>query len=111
MGSASEGVQSHRYLDPAQEADTLEPKRHRIGRRQPYTLTGMHCQTNPVDSTVLRMQTMGTGNGGTLRSSLGDASSSRGGANRMPLERRMPEEAKARSNALDMLTSGQYLER
>jgi hypothetical protein len=29
----------------------------------------------------------------------------------MPLERRMPEEAKARSNTLDMLTSGRYPER
>jgi hypothetical protein len=65
MGNASEGVQSHRYVEPAQEADALEPKRHRIGRRQPNTLTGLHCQRNPVDSTALRMRPMGTGNGGT----------------------------------------------
>jgi len=29
----------------------------------------------------------------------------------MPWRRRMPEEAKARGSALDMLTSGRYLER
>lgn len=29
----------------------------------------------------------------------------------MPPERRMPEEAKARGNARDMLTSGRYSER
>jgi hypothetical protein len=33
------------------------------------------------------------------------------GANHRLLEKRMPEEAKARGNALDMLTSGRYLER
>jgi hypothetical protein len=44
MGSASEGMLSHRQNDPAEEADTLEPKRHRIRRRQPVILTGVHCQ-------------------------------------------------------------------
>jgi hypothetical protein len=43
-GSASEGVLSHRESEPAQEADALEPKRHRIGRRQSSTLTGLHGQ-------------------------------------------------------------------
>ena len=63
MGSASEGVLSHRDHDPAQEADTLEPKRHRIGRRQPNPPTGLHCHRNPVENTALRMRPMGTGNG------------------------------------------------
>jgi hypothetical protein len=44
MDSASKGVHSHREWDPAQEADALEPKRHRIRRRQPYILTGLHRQ-------------------------------------------------------------------
>jgi len=44
MGSASEGVSSHREWDPAQEAEALEPKWHRIRRRQPYALTGLHCR-------------------------------------------------------------------
>ena len=65
MGSASEGVLSHRDHHPAQEADALEPKRHRRGRRQPNPLTGMHCHRNPVENTALRMQRMGTGNGVT----------------------------------------------
>ena len=65
MGSGSKGVESHREGQPAQEADTLEPKRHRIRRRQPSTLTGLHCHRNPVESTALRMRAMGTGNGGT----------------------------------------------
>jgi hypothetical protein len=65
MGSASEGVMSHRDHDPAQEADTLEPKRHRRGRRQPNPLTGLHCHSNPVENTALRMRTMGAGNGVT----------------------------------------------
>ena len=56
MGSASEGALSHRECEPAQEADALEPKRHRIGRRQPSILTGVHCHRNPVESTALRMQ-------------------------------------------------------
>lgn len=55
MGSVSEGVESHREGEPAQEADALEPKRHRIRRRQPSTLTGLHCHRNPVESTALRM--------------------------------------------------------
>src|SRR6266571_2160635 len=42
MGSVSKGVESHREGEPAQEADTLEPKRHRIGRRQPSILTGQY---------------------------------------------------------------------
>jgi len=44
MGSASEGALSHREREPAQEADALEPKRHRIWRRQPSILTGLHCR-------------------------------------------------------------------
>jgi len=70
MGSASEGVTSHRDHDPAQEADALEPKWHRIGRRQPNPLTGMHCQTTPVESTALQIRGMSTGNGVTPTSSL-----------------------------------------
>jgi hypothetical protein len=65
MGSASEGVLSHRDHHPAQEADALEPKWHGIGRRQPKPLTGMHCHRNPVENTALRMRRMGTGNGVT----------------------------------------------
>src|SRR5206468_12783722 len=65
MGSVSKGVVSHREGQPAQEAETLEPKRHRIGRRQPSILTGLHCHRNPVESTALRMRTMETGNGVT----------------------------------------------
>jgi hypothetical protein len=65
MGSASKGVLSHRERYPAQEADALEPKRHRIGRRQPSILTGVHCHRNPVESTALRMRAMETGNGVT----------------------------------------------
>jgi hypothetical protein len=56
MGSASKGVVSHREGQPAQEAEALEPKRHRIRRRQPSILTGLHCHRNPVERTALRMQ-------------------------------------------------------
>ena len=56
MGSVSKGVVSHREREPAQEADALEPKGHRIGRRQPSILTGVHCHRNPVESTALRMR-------------------------------------------------------
>ena len=35
---------SHRQRKPAQEADALEPKGHRIRRRQPPSLTGLHRQ-------------------------------------------------------------------
>src|SRR4030095_891029 len=63
MDSASKGVWSHRDHHPAQEADTLEPKGHRIGRRQSKPLTGLHCHRNPVESTVLRMRSMEIGNG------------------------------------------------
>jgi hypothetical protein len=63
MGSASEGVLSHRDHHPAQEADALEPKGHRRRRRQPKPLTGMHCLSNPVENTALRMRSMATGNG------------------------------------------------
>jgi len=103
MGSASEGVWSHRDHDPAQEAEALEPKRHRIGRRQPNPLTGMHYHRNPVENTVLRMQTMGTGNGVT-RHVLSRVVVSRcqpygvwGG---------IPQEAKAEGNTSDRLTCG-----
>ena len=44
MGSVSKGVESHREGQPAQEADALEPQRHRIRRRQPSILTGLHRQ-------------------------------------------------------------------
>jgi hypothetical protein len=103
MGSASEGVESHREGHPAQEAETLEPKGHRIWRRQPSTLTGLHCHRNPVESTTLRMRAMGTGNGVT-RHVLSRTVVSRcqphgvlGG---------IPQEAKAEGNASDMLTCG-----
>src|SRR5256885_16566527 len=66
---------------------------------------------NPVESPALRMRTMKTGNGVTSNSSLGGRSPSRAGAHRMLWERRMPEEAKARRNALDMPTSGRSSER
>jgi hypothetical protein len=103
MGSASEGVVSHRDHDPAQEAEALEPKGHRIGRRQPNPLTGMHRHRNPVENTVLRMRTMGTGNGVT-RHVLSCVVVSRcqphgvwGG---------IPQEAKAEGNTSDTLTCG-----
>ena len=56
MDSESKGVLSYRDHEPAQEADALEPKGHRIGRRQPKPLTGLHCHRNPVESTALRMR-------------------------------------------------------
>jgi hypothetical protein len=101
MGSASEGVTSHRNHHPAQEADTLEPKWHRIRRRQSNPLTGMHGHRNPVESTALRMRIMGTGNGvtpsvlsGIIRSRC-QPYGVRGG---------IPQEAKAGGNTPDMLT-------
>jgi hypothetical protein len=54
---------------------------------------------------------MEVGNGVTPTGPLEGRSSHRVGANRMPVGRRMPEEAKAWGNAQDMLTSGRYLER
>ena len=103
MGSASEGVLSHRDHDPAQEAEALEPKGHRIGRRQPNPLTGMHCHRNPVENTALWMRTMGTGNGVT-----------RHVFSRVVVSRcqphgvwgGIPQEAKAEGHASDMLTCG-----
>src|SRR5215467_6791833 len=103
MDSASKGVWSHRDHHPAQEADTLEPKGHRIGRRQSKPLTGLHCHRNPVESTVLRMRTMGSGNGVTryvlsyLNGSRYQPHGVSGG---------IPQEAKAESNASDKLTCG-----
>src|SRR2546427_5419564 len=100
MGSASKGALSHRERQPAQEADALEPKRHRIGRRQPSILTGLHCHRNPVESTALWMRAMETGNGVTLYVLSDDRSRCqphgvRGG---------IPQEAKAWGNAQDRLT-------
>ena len=66
---------------------------------------------NPVESTALRMRAMEAGNGVTPRGPLRGRSPHRVGASRKPRGRRMPEEAKARGNAQDMLTSGRYLER
>ena len=57
---------------------------------------------NPVDSVTLRGQPMEMGNGGTPQR----PSVYRVGANRMPLGRRMPEEANAWGNVQDTLTSG-----
>jgi hypothetical protein len=65
----------------------------------------------PVESTALQMRAMETGNGVTPRGPLRGRSPHGVGANRMPCGRRMPEEAKARGNAQDTLTSGRYLER
>jgi len=101
MGSASEGVWSHRQNDPAQEADALEPKGtgYGAGSRKsdryalPHTPGGKHRPTdashgnweryNPVcplrDETRSRCQPQG-GRGG------------------------IPQEAKAEGNASDMLT-------
>jgi hypothetical protein len=103
MGSASEGVQSHREGHPAQEADALEPKRHRIGRRQPSPLTGLHCHRNPVESTTLPMRAMGTGNGVT-RHVLSRVVVSR--CQPHGVLGRIPQEAKAWGNAQDRLTCG-----
>ena len=74
-------------------------------------LTGLHCHINPVDSIALRVRTMATGNGVTSHSPLSGGSPHGVGANRMPWERRMLEEAKAQGNAWDMLTSSRYSER
>jgi len=103
MDSVSEGVLSHRDHHPAQEADALEPKGHRIGRRQPNPLTDMHCHRNPVESTVLRMRTMGPGNGVT-RYVLSRLNGSRCQPYGVPGG--IPQEAKAESNASDRLTCG-----
>jgi hypothetical protein len=100
MGSASEGMSSHRQNDPAQEADTLEPKGTGYGagsRKSDRSALPL----NPVESTVLRMRPMGTGNGvtpsvlsGTIRSRC-QPYGVRGG---------IPQEAKAGGNTPDMLT-------
>ena len=60
---------------------------------------------NPVESTALRMRAMGIGNGVTSKGPLWSQSLHGVGANRMLLETRMPEEAKARGSVRDMLTS------
>ena len=83
MGSVSKGVLSHREGEPAQEADALEPKRHRIRRRQSSTLTGLHCRRNPVESTALRRRTMEPGNGVTLYVLSEPCWTTGAGANRM----------------------------
>ena len=103
MDSVSEGALSHRDHHPAQEADALEPKGHRIGRRQPKPLTGLHCHKNPVESTVLRMRTMGAGNGVTRY-----VLSYLNGRRYQPhgVLGRIPQEAKAWGNAQDRLTCG-----
>jgi hypothetical protein len=64
LGSASAGVGSHRQNDPAEEADTLEPKGtgYGAGRRQSDRYARL---TKPVESTALRLRTRGTGNGVT----------------------------------------------
>ena len=54
---------------------------------------------------------MDTGNGITSSSPLWRRSLDGVGASRMLLESRMPEEAKARGNTRDTLTSGRYSER
>jgi hypothetical protein len=66
---------------------------------------------NPVESTALRMRTMGAGNGVTPNGSLWGRSPHGVGANQKLLGRRMPEEAHAWSNAQDRLTSGRCAER
>ena len=66
---------------------------------------------NPVESTALRMRAMGTGNGATPDCPLRGRSPHGVGANRMRLGRRMPEEANARRNGRDKLTSGRCCER
>ena len=103
MDSASKGVLSHRDHHPAQEADTLEPKGHRRGRRQPKPLTGLHCHRNPVENTVLRMRAMEIGNGVT-RHVLSRVVVSR--CQPHGVLGRIPQEAKVWGNAQDMLTCG-----
>jgi hypothetical protein len=66
---------------------------------------------NPVDSVALRVRSMEMGNGVTPSSSLWLWSCYGVGANHMLPGRRMPEEANARGNARDMLTSGRCPER
>ena len=103
MDSVSKGVLSPRDHHPAQEADTLEPKGHRRGRRQPKPLTGLHCHRNPVESTVLRMRTMEPGNGVT-RYVLSRLNGSR--CQPYGVSGGIPQEAKAERNASDRLTCG-----
>ena len=83
MGSASKGALSHREREPAQEADALEPKRHRRGRRQPSLRTGLHCHRHPVESTALRRRAMETGNGVTPYVLSAKYGTTGAGANRM----------------------------
>jgi hypothetical protein len=64
MGSGSEGVVSPRQNDPAPEADTLEPQGTGGGAGSRKS-DRFARPRNPVESTALRMQIMGTGNGGT----------------------------------------------
>ena len=54
MGSASEGMVSHRQNDPAQEADTLEPKGTGYGAGSRKSDRSA-LPRNPVESTALRM--------------------------------------------------------
>jgi hypothetical protein len=74
------------------------------------TLTSMRRLTNPVDSLILQARAMKTGNGVTCweLSTLPRVEEVPTGC--LPVGR-MPEEAKARGNALDMLTSGRCPER
>jgi hypothetical protein len=61
LGSASDGVTSHRHHHPAPEADALEPPGHRRRRWHPKPLTRMYCPIHPVERTALRRQAMATG--------------------------------------------------
>ena len=99
----AQGWLSHRERQPAQEADALEPQRHRIRRRQPSILTGLHGHSNPVERTALRMRAMETGNGVTrpvLSRVVGSRCQPHG------VSGRIPQEAKAEGHASETLTGG-----
>ena len=64
MGSASEDVLSHRESEPAQEAETLEPKGTGEDTGSPRTDPSA-SSPNPVDSVTLRVRAMERGNGVT----------------------------------------------
>ncbi len=97
-------------MEPAQEAETLEPKGKGYDAGGRY-IDQWALSPNPVDSVALRVRAMEMRNGVTPSSSLWSRSCHAVGANRMRLGRRMPEEAKAWGNAQDRLTSGRYFER
>ncbi len=105
MSSASEGT-----AEPPLQGTSLRrfmglPKRERIGAGSPHTDQYL-LPLNPADSVTLRLRKTGTRNGITpsALSALLDSWPSR--CQPDAGWSRIPQEAKARSNVLDMLTWG-----